>query len=306
VKKTTMRGLSEEFLEDLDKGRFAGLTNRIRLDHTLDLQIRNDYVNIYYRGGNLMKLELNGGAYTATFDQNYGRGNTLSPLPSPMVLKSKRDIDRWLDAFQDLKLIMDHYFSARGGAEREAQQLIVRENNFGKMGTATDYFICDIEYAREGMRFDMIGVHWPSTGSARKKQIDHRLVLIEVKYGDGALKGEAGLKKHVDDIDAFLADEDAITACKQEMLDVFSQKCKLKLINCRRDLKGFSEEPPQLMLILANHDPDSQMLRDEIKRLPEPKLAELCIATSNFMGYGLFYPAMISLDELRAQSGQRV
>lgn len=299
-----MRRLSDQFMHDLrEQGGFLNsIIQRLQMDTTLDLQIRNNYLNIYYRGGSLMKLSLVKGAYTAKFDAKYRKDATLH-LPKPLaILKTRRDAVRWVDAFQDLKLLMDIYFSTGKGAEREAQQLIVRDNNRGKMGTATDFFICDIEYARKSARFDLVGVLWPSTGADRKNQNGHRLILLELKFGDGALKGSAGVDKHAKDFDAFLADMAAVKAMKMEMITCFNQKLELGLIDCPKPLVSFSDEPPLLMLVLANHDPDSTKLRNLMKGVP----GDMVFATANFMGYGLFEPAIMSKADFKALGEKRV
>lgn len=299
-----MRVLSDQFMHDLgdDGGSLNPIAQRLRLDTTLDLQTRDDYVNVYYRGGSLLKLSLVKGIYTAKFDSKYRKDPSLRLPNLPDVLKTRRDVVRWVDAFQHLKLLMDVYFSTGKGAEREAQQLIVRDNNRGKMGTATDYFICDIEYARKGARFDLVGVHWPSTGVDRKRQKGHRLVLMELKFGDGSLQGSAGVKKHAKDFGAFLDDGQAVAAMKEEMTSCFNQKRELKLINCPKRLLSFSDEPPLLMLILANHDPDSTKLRNLMDVVPD----HMQFATANFMGYGLFEPAVMSKKAFAALGKKRV
>jgi hypothetical protein len=54
----TMRGLSEKFMNDLSesKGTLSPILNRIKNDHTLMLAITCGYANIYYRGGNILKI----------------------------------------------------------------------------------------------------------------------------------------------------------------------------------------------------------------------------------------------------------
>ena len=51
------RGLSETFMKDLSQGHLKPILDLAIRDHTLCLQIRNDYINIYYRGGNILKLK---------------------------------------------------------------------------------------------------------------------------------------------------------------------------------------------------------------------------------------------------------
>lgn len=51
-----MRGLRQKFMNDLSEGVLAPLRDRVLADRSLCLEIRENYINIYYRGGNLLKL----------------------------------------------------------------------------------------------------------------------------------------------------------------------------------------------------------------------------------------------------------
>jgi len=185
--------------------------------------------------------------------------------------------------------------------EREAQQIILRDNNFGGVSRATDYYFCDIEYANSHGRFDLVGVHWPSKGADRKQSAGRRLVLAEVKYGDGAISGKSGLHSHIVDINNFVSQGSNLADLKAEMVTVFNQKRALGLLNCGRDLEAFSDDPPMLMLVLVNHDPDSEKLRKALATLPSSDLADVYIAASCCMGYGLFDPAVSPLEDARVR-----
>ena len=185
--------------------------------------------------------------------------------------------------------------------EREIQQIIARDNNIGSVSRATDYYVCDIEYANAHGRFDIVGVHWPSTGADRKQSAGRRLVVGEVKQGDNALSGKAGLHAHVRDVDGFLSDPARLAGLKEEMVAVFNQKRALELINCGRDLESFSDEPPLFLLILANHDPDKTKLREELATLPSAEHCEIRVVTSSLVGYGLFDPGVLTVDEVLAR-----
>src|SRR5690606_25697016 len=116
----------------------------------------------------------------------------------------------------------------------EFQQLIVRENNFGGAAKSTDYFICDIEYANDCGRFDLVAVEWPSTSEARKRNTGLKLALIEMKYLDHALANTAGLYAHVCDMQRYyqnLVSGDFFANFRQEMTTVFNQKRSLGLID---------------------------------------------------------------------------
>lgn len=283
-----MRALNEQFLRDLEcGGMLAPLTKKVKSDHTLCLELRGNYINVYYRGGSLLKVEVaSSGGYSVQFDKNYGDVK----LPDPRI-GERKDVRRWLCQVPSLKQVMDRHFVRKEKNEREFQQLLVRENNFAKNAKSTDYFIIDIEYtagAGRPERFDLVAVQWPS--GERKKVNDRRLVIVEMKYGDGALKGAAGLCNHIQDIDDFLCRESDLKCFKEDMVRVFNQKRRLGLMpGCKKDLKSFGGGKPILLLVLANHDPGSSTLSKVLcKDLIKCSKADLRIATASFFGYGLY------------------
>ncbi|MBI4679953.1 MAG: hypothetical protein HY753_01755, partial [Nitrospirae bacterium] len=203
------RRLSEQFKQDLtesDKKRNEGegllfpLTSLINNDHSLSLEIRNNYINIYYRGGNLLKLsEVKEQTYKPFFEKKYAdeKDTFLKRLPSEIT--SSEDLECWLEKFPKLKSVMDSWFLKHPKLEREFQQMVVWENNNSSIAKSTDYFIADIEYVIGDARFDMVAIQWDSDPYARKLQsYSPKLCFIEMKYGDAALNGNAGMLKHVE------------------------------------------------------------------------------------------------------------
>ena len=298
-----MRGLSDRFMGDLINGKLSPLLERIHMDSTFDLQIRDEYVNIYYRGGNLLKLESSSGIYIPHFDEKYCMGNEelIDQLCNVSEIQSQPEMIEWLNTFPLMKLIMDRYFSKHSSEEREAQQLIVRDNNTGSISRSTDYYICDIEYANQLGRFDLIVVRWPSTGPCRIQKHGHRLAIIEAKFGDGSITGTSGIESHVNQVETFLGDRCRVQSLKTEMVRIFNQKHQLGLINGELELESFSDEPPMLILALINHDPEKSKLRDEILKLQGNTNLDIYISLGCFMGYGLYDHAILSLDEVVTQ-----
>ena len=148
------RGLSKAFLDDLKIGRLVPLLERVKQDDTLHLAIRNEYINIYYRGGNLLRVSRDptGAAvtstYTATFDRNYFTGSPPKEFGKcPDRIAQESECTTWVDTFPILKQEMDLWFAGHPKLEGEYQQLVARANNRRHAATATDYFIIDIEYA---------------------------------------------------------------------------------------------------------------------------------------------------------------
>jgi hypothetical protein len=216
------RGLSPEFIKELlDPGSaISPLLGRVKRDSTLSLEIRDGYFNLYYRGGNLARVTRKAAlSYTVEFDPNY-LGPDTSPDLLVRAITSPETADAWLKSLPHLKDAMDLWFGAHPKDEREYQQLVVRDNNLRQAGTATDYFICDLEYARPSMRFDLVAVHWPSTGADRKRPDERGLAVIELKVLDGALGGSAGLAKHLEDYRTFVG-SNALGEFQKEMRTIF-------------------------------------------------------------------------------------
>lgn len=201
------RMLSDDFEEELLGGSLCALHERILNDNTLMLAVRNDYLNVYYRGGSLLKLSKkpkNG--YEASFDPNYAKGSPFSVPDSPKRIRSRNDMQSWVDSFPQRKQIMDYWFTKHPKMEREFQQLVVRENNHSPISKDTEYFISDIELAESDLaaRFDLLGFQWPIDN---RQSGNVRLALMEMKYGDGALAGKAGIVEHLKQFHQLLLDK---------------------------------------------------------------------------------------------------
>lgn len=307
-----MRDLSVSFLNDLQQGLLHPILERVKQDHTLMLAIRDNYINIYYRGGNLLKLtEQEKGSYSAFFDPEYNKSGYSVPV-LPEVIGNPRDTKVWVDALPHLKQVMDLYFSKNNKPEREFQQLVARENNYSTISKESEYFITDIEFAdREiGARFDMLAIRW--LANERKNGSNCQAVLIEMKYADNALDGSAGLLKHLQDIDSLVSNKGSYKSLLETMESQFNQLDKFGLLNFNRSSNGTKvkldvEDNPEVIFLLANHNPRSKKLRDI---LDDPKFIEygqsgkfdLRFFVSSFSGYGLHKDNMASLDEFRQLS----
>jgi len=317
--------LSHSFLLALEEGLLSPLRQFLLTDRTLSPEIRGDTLTVYYRGKRLLKLTETPAGYDAVFDDSYilpkqepwqiKFGNKLKELPTSIT--SSDDVSKWLEIIPFIKAIMDRWLSKYGGLEREAQQLIVQENNQdGKYARATDYYFCDMERVegdvivdekRRGLRFDLVGVHWPSTSKERKQNKGRKLVIGEVKFGDGAHAKEAGLVEHFIGLKAFVDEPDRVEKLKQKMAIAFNQKHQLGFIQCQRPLetvRGFAGEsaPIEWLLILGNHDPEKIVLKSELRQLqdyqnstPTPKI-QIRVATSSFVGYGLWNEGIVDLN----------
>ena len=53
---TNIRRLSDKFFYDLKSGFLSGIIASVRTDPDLNLEIRDRYINVYYKGNSLLKL----------------------------------------------------------------------------------------------------------------------------------------------------------------------------------------------------------------------------------------------------------
>lgn len=306
------RNLEPTFISDLNDGKLNELLPYVKSDNTLDLEIREDYINIYYRGGNALKVFDKGNhIYKFHFESKYLGSDNVIEKNDIKTYQSQMD---WHKYFQLVKQAMDFHFTEKAKEEREYQQLVVRENNYSSRSNATDYFIIDIEYDNhKNARFDIVAIEWESDASIRKlaKGYTPKLVVIEMKFGDGAINGNAGIRKHIDDFDKFISNAPDVAEFKNEMLSVFAQKLRLGLIPCISGNKRLSEmlqstkdsddrlkfaEDIQLMFLIANHDPASSILRTELDNLGDKNIKFI---TSNFIGYSLYKENVYDLSQFR-------
>ena len=284
------RQISDEMLNAFLSGELSSLLEAVKKDDTLDLELRGNSVNIYYRGGSIFKIEEINNSFSISFDINYciESSTSLSGNPSPAEAVANLPF---------YKQAMDWWFHKHPKYEREFQQVIARENNNqGKISSGTDYYIADIEFADGNARFDMVALKWLSNGAVRRDTSRISLALIEVKYGDGALKGTAGIEKHLEDFRAFLSDREKVSDFCRDMSLVFSQKCRLGLVDGlnekQYDVK-ISSLDPEVIFLFANHDPESKILPAVLKEVEPNKYPfPILVANASYMGYGLYAEQM--------------
>ena len=297
-----MRGLNKTYLDDLKQGKLKYILQAVIEDASLCLEIRNNYINIYYRGGNIFRIKPIQKEYEIFFDINY-----CSKYKDLISNISSKDYDVWVENIPFIKAEMDAWFYRNPKLEREYQQLVLRENNNSSIAGDTDYFIADIEYANSenGSRFDLLSLKWDSDSGSRRKADNIKLAFIEKKYGDSALSGSAGLQKHIKDMRAFLKDAAMVENIYNEMETVFNQKVQLGLIpDVNKEIIINRNLKPEFILLIANHKPIKSVLVRELKaamKLDEyldlKLLADVKIATASFMGYGLYNKNMILLED---------
>ena len=247
------RKISDDFLKKLIEGEYKEIIDfASKRENELDVQIRHNYLNIYYRGGNLLEVRLR----SLHFDEFYFHRGAKDMRKTHMIDKCKKGdkacIARWEDYKKKRKEMLE-LFKEGGGMttyckemtriidewekdlntigishdEKHAQQQISM-NNRGE----TDYTVVDLEYAvsrkssfyyegglkKKVPRFDIIAVD--KFG---------QLYVIELKTGGDAIDGESGICAHKDCFEHTI-ERDQDGAFVKEMSELLEQKKALKLV----------------------------------------------------------------------------
>jgi len=130
-----------------------------------------------------------------------------------------------------------------------------------------------------------------------------------MKYGDGALTGSAGLIKHLKDMEKLISNKDAYSNLRETIKCQFSQLDELGLLNFNKGVSNAkveltTREKPEVIFILANHNPRSPKLRKILSHssfdpFAHSKLFDLRFFVASFAGYGLHAKCMRPLSEFR-------
>lgn len=330
VEDSLQRGISMEFEQQLLTGILQPILRRVRSDDTVSLEIRNGYVDIYYRGGRLLGLHEQAGAarFRTEFDAAYLEPQDGCPLvlpcAPPKTIATREDAIAWVDALAAYKQAMDIRFSLHTKIEREYQQAVVRDNNRHVSGDQSDYMVVDIEYAQSpaafpeqkaDYRFDMVGFRWPVSGRNSNVVVP---VIMEMKAGDGALasgvdstgKQSPGLVKHVLDFERFLEPEPDGSISERyrmlcdEMARVYATKHRLglkfapkRMMERWKTVEVDLTAKPDVLFVIANHQPSSSVLKRELELLPARERANYYVASVRYAGYALFRENLLTVDQ---------
>tara|TARA_R110000868_G_scaffold304437_21_gene565380 strand:- start:4418 stop:5404 length:987 start_codon:yes stop_codon:yes gene_type:complete len=261
------RGIhKEQFLDSLTSGKLKPMLEIINKDKDLDVQIRNNYLNIYYDGGNIAKVS---SANSVLFNKNYFYTD-MKNNPAKDINRETKDIlsgkrnelickfkeGNFKEYFDDAKKIMNIWFAANPKPERKEQHQLSIENQYNK----SDYTIIDLEY-QVSMESKFYCTFVPEGKSKPKKPrfdiiaVDKagKLCVIELKSGTGALGNTSGLKEHYECYKCSIGRNPE--PFKSEMENLLSQKQDFGLIDDR--LKILSTEP-EFMFVYSYDESDKK------------------------------------------------
>ena len=210
-------------------GLLYDLLEIVKSEEDLVIEIRNDYFNVYYKGGNLVKVE---SINSIQFDHNYYKGYKRPYYESDdkehermelkkALLKRQKKERNWDEFIKTMKKLMDDYWiwlqvvRHKSLKEKDIQHSLCINNT-----EETEYTIIDVEFQissqakyhykrpicpqgrfvdadKTSPRFDIIAV----------RNADRQLCVIELKSGLGALKGKSGIGDHADSFEGTIGRE---------------------------------------------------------------------------------------------------
>ena len=212
---------SNELWKKLTEGAYQEIINYAsKRENDLDVQIRDNYLNIYYQGGNLLRIH----PRTLFFDEFYFHRGAKDLRKTHLIERAndgdktciarwesyKKQRDNMLETLKndgmgtysaEMKKIMNEWESDLNtigiSHDEKNEQQQISMNNRGN----TPYTVIDLEYAvsttsafsyngkleKKVPRFDIIAVD--KTG---------QLYVIELKTGLGAIDNDSGIGPHMD------------------------------------------------------------------------------------------------------------
>lgn len=253
-----MRHIDARFINDLLCGDLEYFLTEVKNNRNiLSLEVRNRYINIYYKGGNLLKITQKSKGYSFHFDAKYCKhkyGNANFELLNNL---HGNDVDGYKKHFCLMKQEMDAWFDEHPKEERDYQHRLLISNPE----------IVDIEYQIGlRMRLDMLLF------------TDGKLMIVENKFGTGAIGGNAGISKHYSDICEVLNDPKLLEELIESACHISEAKKALGLTDMaiqKSDIKKI-----EILFLLANYNPRSRSLLNEVEKMNGSVPASILITTS--------------------------
>jgi len=260
MNKKLCRGIKNpKMWQSLVNGKLKEMLEVVTQDVELVLHLRNNYINIYYRSGNVAKISSEN---SVTIDENYFISKEEEDYCRDKMKKTvfddkkhddligKRDKAKLLfkegkyEAYFDLmKKTMSKYWAYQGMSEEDegdVQQKLCSSNKYDSKDS--NYTIIDLEHEvsikadfsykgespfsvkdkKTNPRFDIVAV----------RKSDGQLFVLELKKGNKALEGPSGMHDHVDSfLHTIKETAEAEKSFVEEMEYVLLQKQILGLVD---------------------------------------------------------------------------
>lgn len=289
MEKQFKRGIHDEILlnslKNEDKeGDLYPLIELVRKNKDLVLQIRDNYFNIYYLGGNVAEVEsLN----RVKFDKNYFRKYKNKTDEDWDAIESNSDAAKklfkagkfaeYVDfVTTNMKFYWDNVLMGKGVEEKKAQHAICLSNT-----DEDEYTILDLEYqVSKKSKFHYQGKRIKNNNDGSKfiptprfdiiaiRNCDHKLCIIELKKGVKALNDPSGVQEHAESFANTIGyNKETKIAFVDEMNNVLMQKRDVLNLIDKRITIDTSLEPEFMFAYQFDSKDKSHPTLDSQKRV---------------------------------------
>ena len=267
VEKKLMRGLDEKHLKKFKKSKWFDFYKQNKDE--IFIGIRNNYINLYYKGMNIAKIQgnfNNASISNRYINKNYtGKSKYISITYEDFITKYEEVI----------KPEVREHISQNALWEKATQQSLILKNN---QNNKSNWVCIDMEYIKQRKdsnsnnkksfgRFDIIAIN--------KKNFE--VALIELKVGKNAIEGESGLLKHSNDWndnyienDLFNKDIEGGNNClKQEIINIINNKNDIEddfsIKKC--SIENFKDKKPSFyFLICSGNNLTINEIKNEVRK----------------------------------------
>jgi len=189
TKKLT-RGINEEFAEAFKQSELFSLYEKHKDE--IFIGVRNNYINLYCNCDSVAKVEYKQEKIVCETSKRYLIGTGI-----------RKHININPCDICDNYITIKENIAKRSKPEKKAQSKLVILNNANK---SSNWFCIDVEWAKAfenkqkkddadfNARFDFIAV---------SKEKNHKVALIELKYGRQAIGGSSGIYKHIENFNKY-------------------------------------------------------------------------------------------------------
>lgn len=309
-KKKQQRGeFSNKLEKHLKSENLAAVFAYAKDDKELDIQFRSNYINIYYKGGNILKISPKKTVINLEFDKFYfyldakngkenlwtRKTNIKKALKGDNLYKAqlnknkakeiidklnreKNELIARLEKegpaayFSNAKHVMDEWFKhmkEEGIFRRNEKETQQKISLVNKSFKDSDIIVLDVEYAVS--QKSSYGKKG-TTPRADMIGLDKtgRIHIMELKYGIRSIKGSAGIVKHLEDFEQTIQ-KDSKGEFKSEMKWLLEQKKRYGLIE-EKEAFISEEKAPVFDLVFCNLDADERKSMGEEYRKYEGRI----------------------------------
>jgi len=248
MKKKITRGISKDFAKAFKQSELYKLYGEHKDE--LFIGVRNNYLNLYYNCDSIAKITFINGSICCEIDKYYIGDKDCTDKVKRHKIKPK-DI---CIQYEKIK----KYSNKKATQEKKAQSKLVLLNN-GNIDS--NWFCIDVEYVKPfnnktekeaagfNARFDII---------ALSKTKPHKVALIELKYGSGAIGGKSGIYKHVEDYIKFCEKGYFEQQLKQEIVEIVKSQEELRISVPVKLPIEFDVLTPEFYFITLNNNAEKE------------------------------------------------